>query len=53
MPCRYQPLAYSLMRSRVRPPSSSYTGTPSALPLMSHNAVSTPVMALVSTSPPA
>src|SRR5215472_7988798 len=39
------------MRSRMGPPNSSYTGTPSALPLMSHNASSMPAMALKDTPP--
>jgi len=33
------------MRSRTGPPNSSYTGTPSALPLMSSNAFSIAAMA--------
>ena len=36
---------YTRTLSRTRPPSSSYTGTPRSLPLMSHNAWSMPLMA--------
>src|SRR5439155_11499658 len=39
------------MRSRSGPPKSSYTGTPSALALMSHNASSMPAIALWETPP--
>ena len=34
--------AYARTRSCFAPPSSSWTGLPSALPLMSHNAMSMP-----------
>ena len=40
------------MRSRIGPPKSSYTGAPSALPLMSHSAISMPLMADICTTPP-
>jgi hypothetical protein len=48
------PLAwpYTSTLSRERPPSSWYTGTPSALPLMSQSAVSTAAMAVIITGPP-
>jgi hypothetical protein len=41
------------VRARVRtgPPSSSYTGTPSALPLMSHSAMSIAEMAPLMAAP--
>ena len=43
---------YTAILSRTAPPSKSYTGTPSDLPLISHNAWSIPERALVSTGPP-
>ena len=47
-----QPLAYMRILSCDLPPSNSYTGTPSALPLMSHSARSMALIALVVTGPP-
>jgi hypothetical protein len=43
---------YTRTLSRTGPPSRSYTGTPSALPLMSHSAWSIPATALVRIGPP-
>ena len=40
-------LAYAGNRVRVGPPSNSYTGLPSALPLRSHNPQSTTLIAII------
>jgi len=42
---------YTSWRSRTGPPNSSYTGTPSALALMSHNASSMPAIAFAAMPP--
>ena len=47
----YQPLAYALMRWRTAPPSSWYTGMPSALALMSMQAISSVAIADMAISP--
>ena len=44
-------LAYTFTLSRILPPSSLWTGTPSAFPLMSHRAMSSPAIAQ-NTAPP-
>ncbi len=42
---------YTVTPSRLRPPSSWYSGSPATLPLMSHSAVSTAAMAVIVTGP--
>jgi hypothetical protein len=42
---------YTSTAARLRPPSSSYTGTPARFPAMSHSAWSKPDSALFRTGP--
>ena len=48
----YQPLAYAGMRSWQRPPSRRYSGWLHALATMSHRAISTPLIAVITVAPP-